>query len=68
MIRRNFSFLEYINPDFIIGTETWLSRDDYSSQFFPENFMVYQAYRPATTKGGVLIAIKSTLMGHQVTM
>ena len=61
-------FLEMTDPDVVIGTETWLTRDDCSREFFPENYSVYRADRTGNTGyGGVLLAIKTNLNSHQLT-
>ena len=58
--------LDSVQPDIIIGTETWLDPSVNSSEFFsPDNFTVYRNDRPQNKRGqshgGVLIAINSNI-------
>ena len=62
------TFLEITDPDIIMGTETWLSSNDNSSEYFPENYMVYRADRTTNTGGGDLLAVKTNLMSHQIAL
>lgn len=51
--------------DIIIFTETWLSSDIFSHEFFPKKFDVFRYDRTVSRGGGVLIAINSeTLSGE----
>ena len=59
------TFLEITDLDIIMGTETWISSTDFSSEYFPEQYMVYRTDR-CTTGGGVLLGIKTRLMSQQV--
>ena len=48
-----------------MGTETWLSPTYVSSEYFPEQYVVYRTDR-CTTGGGVLLGINMRLMSQQV--
>ena len=50
--------LEYIKPDCIIATETWLNQEVNSSEVIPEGYTVYRKDR-SDSYGGTLIAIKN---------
>ncbi len=56
---------EITDPDITMGTETWLYSTDFSSEYFPEQYMVYRTDR-CKTGGGVLLGIKTRLMSQQV--
>ena len=60
------AFLVAADPDIVMGTETWLTGNDYSREYFPEQYEVYRTDRVANTGGGVLLAIKTKLMSYQV--
>ena len=65
------AFLEMTNPDIVMGTETWLRGQDFSSEFFPDTFKVYRADRTNasgthTGYGGVLLAINNDLHSTEV--
>ena len=55
------------NPDIVMGSETWLHEQDYSSEYFPDTYKVFHtdsgdrtnARGIATAHGGVFLAIKS---------
>ena len=58
------NLLDSVNPDIIIGTETWLDPSVSSSEYFDLNtYSVFRKDRPPNSKGqyhgGVLIAIKN---------
>ena len=56
--------IENYNPDIIIGTETHLDSSVNSSKLFPPNYSVIRKDRDFdNSKGGVLIALKSDLIG-----
>ena len=59
------------NPDIVMGTETWLRGQDFSSEFLPDTFKVYRADRTNasgthTGYGGVLLAINNDLHSTEV--
>jgi hypothetical protein len=45
-------------PDIIIGTETWLTKDMNSSEFIPNDFEVFRRDRGSDPHGGVLISCR----------
>ena len=53
-------------PDIIIGTETWLTKDMNSSEFIPNDFEVFRRDRGSDPHGGVLIACRRSLVGSIV--
>ena len=60
-----------VQPEIILGTETWLSSDILSSEFFPANdYTVYRKDRPPSNNnqsyGGVLIAISTQLLSNEI--
>ncbi|MCG7876680.1 MAG: reverse transcriptase domain-containing protein [Candidatus Thiodiazotropha endolucinida] len=67
---RNIDVLvETVSPDVIIGTETWLSNDINSSEFFNPSlgYNVFRNDRKSDPHGGVLIAVKNNLEFTNVT-
>ena len=59
------------NPDIVMGTETWLRGQDFSSEFVPNTFKVHRADRTRasgthTGYGGVLLAINNDLHSTEV--
>ena len=56
-----------VQPDIVIGTETWLSKDIKSSELFPDSYTVYRKDRDGTKGGGVLIAVKDNIKSSVVT-
>ena len=62
------TFLEMTDPDIVMGTETWCTSNDHSSELFPGNYMVYRVDRANDAgSGGVLLAVKHHLKSHQIT-
>ena len=57
--------IETTNPDIIIASETWLKPSINSSEFLPQNYIVYRKDRE-DGYGGVLLAHKITLTSHQL--
>ena len=60
------NMIDSIQPDIIIGTETWLHKGVYSSEIFPEDYIVYRKDRDSKG-GGVLVAVKKDLKSLHVT-
>ena len=52
--------LDDYNPDVIAVSETWLSSDISSSEFFPDGYYVFRKDR-ADGYGGVLLACRSSI-------
>ena len=50
--------LESTEPNFIIGTETWLKPDIHSSEIFPPRYHILRRDRP-DGYGGVMLGIKT---------
>ena len=59
------NLIQSSNPDIIFGTETWLKPSEFSSEFFPQNYVVYRKDRP-DGYGGCLLAIKSDYISHEI--
>ena len=55
------ALIDSAQPHVIIGTETWLTKDMHSPDFFPNEYEVYRRDRPNDPDGGVLIAVNQTL-------
>jgi hypothetical protein len=57
------ALVEYVQPDIIMGTETWLSEDVCSSEFFDTSlgFDIHRNDRASDPHGGVLLAVKKDL-------
>ena len=53
--------IEDVDPDIIVGTETWLSNDILSSEVLPTNYNVFRRDRN-DSHGGVLLAVKNDLV------
>lgn len=53
-------------PHVITGTETWLTKDMNSSDFFSNEYAVYTRDKPNNPHGGVLIAVIQTLTSSAV--
>ena len=51
--------LNSINPDVVIGTESWLQSHDINSQIFPNQYIIERRDREIGTHGGVFIAVKT---------
>ena len=49
--------IDFYQPDFIVGCETWLNHTVFDEEVFPENYKVYHKDR-ADGYGGVLVGIK----------
>jgi hypothetical protein len=55
------ALIDSAQPHVIIGTETWLTKDMHSFEFFLNKYEVYRRDRPNDPHGGVLIAVSQTL-------
>ena len=51
--------IDFYQPDFIIGCETWLNSTVFDTEILPENYKVYRKGQ-ADGNGGVLIGVKDT--------
>ena len=62
-----FSFVDLNKPDIIVGTETWLTKEMFDSEFFPSElgFTVYRGDRIAQKGGGVIILVRSALSSEE---
>jgi hypothetical protein len=55
------------DTDVIIGTETWLNDSIYSSEVIPtDQFDVYRNDRVNSKGGGVLVAVRKTLVSSEI--
>jgi hypothetical protein len=59
------TLLEVAEPDIVLGTETWLKPENFSSEFFPTSYNVYRKDRPGGY-GGALVAVRSGLISHEI--
>ena len=59
------NILETSEPDIVFGNETWLTSNHHSAEYFPPTYHVYRKDRK-DGYGGVLLAVKSTLISHQL--
>ena len=50
------AIVDSVQPDIIVGTESWLRPDIMNSEIFPSNYTVYRRDRD-TSGGGVFIAV-----------
>ena len=58
--------LEDIDPDIVIGTETWLNPTIKNSEFLPEDFNLYRRDRTENSWGGALIAVKKNITSEEI--
>ena len=56
--------INYIKPDIICGTESWLNSNIKSSEVFPTNFTVYRKDR-SRLGGGVFLLIRNELISTE---
>ena len=62
-------FLDRTNPYIIIATESWLTPNHYTSEFFPPSYHVHRKDRTDKRGGGVLIAVRNTITStHDTTL
>jgi len=64
------SFLNLINehnPDFIAGTEPWLSDSIHNNEIFSSTYSIYRHDR-ADGYGGVFVACKSTIISEEISL
>ena len=54
-------FISTHNPDFIIGSESWLTDSVSNSEVFPPDYSVFRRDRPGGRGGGVFLASKNTI-------
>ena len=59
------NLIDSSDPDVIIGTESWLNPNIYSSEYFPIGYNVYRKDRE-DSYGGVLLAIKSDITSQHL--
>ena len=62
-----FSLVELNKPDIIVGTETWLTKELFDSEFFPPElgFTVYRRDHIGQKGGGVIILVRSALSSEE---
>ena len=57
------ALVESCKPDVIFGTESWLNKNVFDAEYFPENYSVFRKDRPESKKGGgVFIAVTTDLI------
>ena len=61
-----YSFLDFHNPDIVIGTETWFTPDIHDSELIPPDlgYTVYRRDRTGPKGGGVIILVKSSFQSQ----
>ena len=55
------SSINYIKPDGICGSESWLNNNITSSELFPENYTAYRKDRN-TAGGGVFLLVRKDIV------
>ena len=62
-----FSFVESNKPAIIVGTETWLTKEMFDSEFFPPElgFTVYRRDHISQKGGGVIILLRSAFSSEE---
>jgi hypothetical protein len=60
------NLISSVNPDIIFGTETWIDSSVKDAQILPGGFNIYRNDRNLNG-GGVLLAVKDTLLTSAVT-
>lgn len=60
-------FINEKKPDVIIGTETWLKPEVNDSELFLDGYTIYRQDREYKSGGGVLLAVKQTLISQRIT-
>ena len=55
------ALIDYVKPDVVCGTESWLQTDIQSSEIFPDNYTAYRKDR-GTMGGGVFILVHRSLV------
>ena len=55
-----FYFVSNHNPDFVVGSESWLTHSILNSEVFPSNFTVFRKDQDGG-HGGVFIACRSSI-------
>jgi len=66
-IAKKPSFLNENNPDFIAGTESWLSDSIHNNEIFSSTYSTYRHDR-ADGYGGVFVACKSTIISEKISL
>ena len=57
--------MDTYNPDFVIGTESWLKEDIKNAEVFRADFTTYRKDRTARC-GGVFICVKSIIASAEL--
>ena len=59
--------MELNKPDIFVGTETWLTKEMFDSEFFPPElgFTVYRKDRISQKGGRVIILVRSALSSEK---
>ena len=57
--------VDYINPDCVLGTESWLDSNISNSEVFPSNYNIYRRDRNCEG-GGVFVAVKSDFISSSI--
>ena len=55
------------HPDFIVGTESWLTADILNNEIFPHGYNVYRKDRP-DGYGGVFFACRDNILCRQLSL
>ena len=59
-------FTELVEPDVIIGTESWLTPEIMNSEIFPQNYTIFRHDRLNRKGGGVFIMIRKPLICSEI--
>ena len=57
--------MEYLDPDAIMGNESWLNSSIKNSEIFPHDYAVYRKDRTDSTGSGAFIAVKDTYLSSE---
>ena len=60
------NLIDSVKPDIIIGTESWLTSDVYSSEIFPPSFTIFRKDRQHQKGGGVFIAVRQEFQASEL--
>ena len=57
-------FVREHDPDVIMGTESWLTKDISDAEIFPHNYVTYRKDSCDRTGGGVFICIRESITSY----
>jgi hypothetical protein len=62
------TLVDQVDPDIVLGTETWLSPLIANSEIIPEGYEPYRKDREGDQHGGVFILVKKHLISERITI